>query len=430
MNDATVINISIEIFASILSLFFLICVLISDTMKSRMNRAFVMVLLSNIAVMLSDALSFYSIGKAGPFFAVTNYVGNYCTYLFSYLLIMAFSYYLYIYISSKANVGKAALYAVMIVQGIAIVLSVVALFNQMYFYIDENNVYHRQSLYWLSQMVGMAGMLINAGVIVYYRKYLNRMEGFALACYIVLPVIAIVIQTLVYGLVSVYIASTITIMIIYVGMQAQQAKIILEKEVALSESRIAIMRSQIQPHFLYNVLTSINQLCAVDPRKAQDTVGTFSEYLRGNLDSLSQRNLIPFQKELEHVGQYLELEKLRFNDKLTVEYELCAENFSLPALTLQPLVENAVHHGVMRRREGGKVTIKTGETEQFWCITVVDDGVGFDPSKPKNDGRSHIGIENARERLKVLCGGVLSIESETGTGTRAQISLPKEGQKL
>ena len=133
--------------------------------------------------------------------------------------------------------------------------------------------------------------------------------------------------------------------------------------------------------------------------------------------------------EVEHLKKYLYIEKMRFANKLNIEYDITAENFVLPQLSIQPLVENAVKHGVGMKKKGGTVTISTKETETDYEVIISDDGVGFDTSAPrKEDGRSHIGMENTRLRLKELCGGDVRIESTIGEGTTATVILPKEGQ--
>lgn len=197
----------------------------------------------------------------------------------------------------------------------------------------------------------------------------------------------------------------------------------LEKD--LMESRAAVMVSQIQPHFLYNALVAIKELC--DTGQQQTTslaLEHFAYYLRGNLDSLSDKRLIPFAQEVKHVEDYLYLEKMRFEDRLHIVWELNAMDFELPALTLQPIVANAVRHGITEKRQGGTLTIGSQATNGSIIITVVDDGVGFDPTKPKRDGRTHMGIGNVKNRLAAQCGGQLCIESARGTGTTVQIILP------
>lgn len=157
------------------------------------------------------------------------------------------------------------------------------------------------------------------------------------------------------------------------------------------------MLSQIQPHFIYNTLTAIEYLCNRDGAKqAGKVVRDFSKYLRKNLNSLNHKQPIPFASELEHSKLYLSIEQLQYEERLQVEFDIQAADFSLPALTLQPLVENAVKHGVSKRAKGGKITIRATEDDSHWRVIVMDDGVGFNPAEQKQDGRQHIGIENVR----------------------------------
>ena len=196
-------------------------------------------------------------------------------------------------------------------------------------------------------------------------------------------------------------------------------------ELKLQESQISIMLSQIQPHFLYNTLNSIYQLCETNPMRARSMVNFFAEYLRNNLSTLEDPGLVSFETELAHIKTYLEIEKIRFEDTLEIEYDIKCNDFYLPVLTVQPIVENAVKHGTSKKRGGGKVVISTEEDTKNYIIKVFDTGCGFDPSVPKNDGKSHIGIKNVRQRLSHMCQGSLTIESEINVGTLATIRIPK-----
>ena len=200
-------------------------------------------------------------------------------------------------------------------------------------------------------------------------------------------------------------------------------------ELKLQESQISIMLSQIQPHFLYNTLNSIYQLCETNPMRARSMVNSFSEYLRNNLSSLEESGLISFETELAHVNTYLDIERVRFEDTLEIEYDIKCVDFSLPVLTVQPIVENAVKHGTSKKRGGGTVKISTEEDKDFYVIKVSDTGCGFDIAKPKNDGKRHVGIENVRRRLLNMCQGTLTIESTVGEGTLAVIRIPKGAVK-
>ena len=144
------------------------------------------------------------------------------------------------------------------------------------------------------------------------------------------------------------------------------------------------------------------------------------------MNSLKEQAPVPFESELRHLETYLSLEKMRFGDELNIEYDIEATDFLIPSLTVQPLVENAVKHGVGMKEDGGTVTIATKEFNDRYEVIVSDDGVGFDTAKKPNDGRTHIGMENVRNRLKTMCNAVLNIESTVGKGTVATITIPKE----
>ena len=122
---------------------------------------------------------------------------------------------------------------------------------------------------------------------------------------------------------------------------------------------------------------------------------------------------------------------MRFEDKLNVRYDIPCQSFTLPILTLQPIVENAVRHGVRGNADGrGEVVISTREYADRHEITVTDNGPGFDPEKQKKDpGKSHVGLQNVRERLAQMCGGSLRVESAPGAGTAVTITLPREANK-
>ena len=200
-----------------------------------------------------------------------------------------------------------------------------------------------------------------------------------------------------------------------------------ELKAQLAESRVATMMSQIRPHFIYNTLGSIEQLCELDPPKAGELVHNFSKYLRGNFGELDNPRPISITQEMEHVHHYVSIEKVRFPD-MTFSFEMKSGDFYLPALTVQPIVENAIKHGLMKLTRGGSVAVVSYETDTHYCISVVDDGVGFDTSVSQ-DERKHVGLRNIRERLTTMVGGTLTIESTVGEGTRVLISIPKEEQK-
>ena len=204
--------------------------------------------------------------------------------------------------------------------------------------------------------------------------------------------------------------------------ELEAEKMILDAK--LTESRISTMISQIQPHFIYNTLGTIEQLCITEPKAASKLVRNFSLYLRGNFSELDNAKPITFSQEMNHVKYYTDIEQVRFPD-MTIQYDLRSVEFLLPALSVQPLVENAIKHGLMGLEEGGIVTISAYETEKHYVVEVADDGVGFDMNAGYDETK-HVGIKNIRGRIEAMCGGTLTIESKIGSGTKATIKIPKE----
>lgn len=194
-----------------------------------------------------------------------------------------------------------------------------------------------------------------------------------------------------------------------------------EMQAELEKSKTAVMLSQIQPHFLYNSLGAIRELCRQDPEEARSALSTFITYLRGNMDSIQREHTIHFSKELDHISEYLKLEKLRFGDDLNVVYDIQEKDFYIPSLTIQPLVENAVKHGICSREEGGTVTVHTHREGDLIIVKIQDDGVGFDMDKL--DKIEDIGLKNVRSRLMHIVNGKLEIESRENVGTTATITI-------
>lgn len=194
--------------------------------------------------------------------------------------------------------------------------------------------------------------------------------------------------------------------------------------VKLQEAEVSMMLSQIKPHFLYNALIAIQVLCTKEPETAQDAVMHFAKYLRMNMRSINSSEPIPFSEELEHIRNYVAIEKLRFKDRLTMRYEIEVEDFRVPPLTIQPLVENSIKHGACKQVAGGTVTLHTYRTHEYDCVEIMDNGPGFDPSIiDKKDSQSY-GLKNISFRLKQMHAEI-QIHSGAGMGTNVIVKLPR-----
>ncbi|TVX97574.1 hypothetical protein FPZ49_34955 [Paenibacillus cremeus] len=198
------------------------------------------------------------------------------------------------------------------------------------------------------------------------------------------------------------------------------------------DAEIAFLRSQIKPHFLYNALSSIAALCLEDDaRKAGNLTLDLSKYLRSGFDFKQMDSFTTLENELELVKAYINIEQARFGDRLGVEYDVDASlGIPIPPLILQPLVENAVRHGLMSGPQGGtvKITIKQG-ADNFIRFIIEDNGCGMSERKcneilKPNEAKKGIGLWNINQRFQLLYGTSIRVESAEGQGTKISFELP------
>ncbi len=266
-----------------------------------------------------------------------------------------------------------------------------------------------------------------ATVTIIRSSEITQREKLVLTSFATFPFIAYIFGSLSDNYASIYPAYFLSILLIYIRVFLERSRRVAEQEVTLTKQSTQLMISQIQPHFLYNVLTTISNLCVTDPEEAEETTVLFSQYLRTNLDSLRNQDTVPFATELGHIKTYVTLEKKRFGDILNVEYDIKEQNFKVPSLGLQPIVENSIKHGIRGKNGPGHITISTSKVDKGYKIVIEDDGVGFDVNNPvkTDDGRSHVGMNNVRDRLKQMCNATTTIVSSPGNGCRTEIFIPE-----
>ncbi|MEG0377345.1 MAG: histidine kinase, partial [Eubacterium sp.] len=192
---------------------------------------------------------------------------------------------------------------------------------------------------------------------------------------------------------------------------------------------IALMMSQIQPHFMYNTLQAIQVLCRKDSDTAQKTIVKFSEYLRHNMDFVEMKGLISFKEDFNHIKCYVDIEQIRFQERLRMAYDIQVDDFMIPPLSIQPLVENAIKHGICKKAEGGTVIVRTRKEANRIIIEVMDNGIGFDTAILKETNTKSMGTRNVRFRLEHMVGATLTIKSIPGEGTYQVVSIPQEENK-
>ena len=246
-----------------------------------------------------------------------------------------------------------------------------------------------------------------------------------LVCAILPPVAACCVMIVFPGVGLMGIAWAVALQLNHYFIQIDSMRRIEAAEQRLSRDQALIMTVQMQPHFLFNTLSSIEALCQTDAQAAAESLENLSGYLRGNLDALASEALIPFDDELRHIRQYVALELADPSRQFQFDYELDVRDFKIPALGIQPIVENAVKHGALTHRDGtGRVLLSTEAFGETIRVTVTDNGLRNETLTEAQRESRGIGIESTRKRLAALCGGSLQIIPEE-TGTRAVILIPK-----
>lgn len=413
-NEMSLLNVSLLVFSALVTLFLLIGAITDMNRKSRFMSSFIILLISNILMQLGEAGIWFFAGELENIVLLN--ISAMMSMVFSYVLISAYAHCLTEFLCERKKVSFVPNYIILAICSIYILLSVISLFNGMFFSFDENGCFVNGPMYGLVRAFDLIVIIIGIFWVMCYRKILTLREISFLISFNVLPLLSMTLQRF-WEPTPQYMAVTLSLIVIYVLFHGEITR-------QLADSRISIMLSQIQPHFMHNMLTTIMYMCRTEPEEAEKTVGQFADYLRANMDSLTLKQCIQFETELKHVKTYWSLEEKRFGDKIRAVYDIQENSFMLPSLTIQPIVENAVKHG-MRKGKQLTVTIRTYSDVNNYYVEINDDGRGFDVNAFENDGKSHIGIKNVQQRLKMMCGGELMVNSVPDQGTDAVIKIPK-----
>ena len=207
---------------------------------------------------------------------------------------------------------------------------------------------------------------------------------------------------------------------------AEKQREIAQQQRKIANQRANIMVLQMRPHFIYNTLMSIYSLCNLEPQKARQITLDFTNYLRRNFNAVASDSTIPFATELEHTRAYMAVEQAQYDDKLIVSYDTPYTQFRLPPLTLQPIVENAVKHGIDPEGDPLCISVRTRCTDSGTHIIVEDNGSGVDPS---DGSKPHTALKNIQERLEMMCSGSMTIKPREGGGTVVTITIPDSNEQ-
>ena len=299
----------------------------------------------------------------------------------------------------KTFLGKL----ILILWGASVISIVVGIMTNTFFSVSESNAdlteYFMLPIY---LAVSITGLIVNLIAVIRRRKQLSKISFIVILCYLLVPF-------------------PVTILIMELMMLFDQEEIYLKQKEEIARQKASLYVLQMRPHFIYNTMTSIYYLIDQDKDKAQQVILNFTNYLRKNFTAIANESTVPFSEELEHAQAYLYIEKVRFDGKLFIDFDTPYNEFKIPPLTLQPIVENAVKHGVDPDLEPLHIIVHTRKIKNGVEVIVEDTGPGFNNT---DNNEPHIALNNIRERLKMMCGGKLTVSARTGGGTVVSIFIP------
>lgn len=379
------------------------------------NRYFIVLCSIEGLTLFFDALSWIVDGYKS--LRLWNLVSNYLVFIFGVL--MSYVFFLYIVdIQREKDKYNRIFETILTVVIVADILFVTAsLWTGWAFYINDDGFYTRGP-YYIGSVTYLGITLVLSWISVIRSKLPKRVKA-TLYLYCLLPLIEM--ANIPYSIS--YVAIYICLVLLYTNIYSQRGMEIYRQKNVINEQETQLMISQIQPHFIYNTLNTIYSLCDTDVEVAKDTILNFSKYLRMVLDMDDE--LIPFEREMDHTKTYADIEKQRFSN-ITFKYEIEDTDFEIPSLTVQPLVENSIRHG-LRGIEGAELTVKTYYESGVHVVKVIDNGIGLEAAKAHTETKKkHIGLSNVKSRVELMCGGTFEIVSPPEGGTVATVMIPDE----
>ncbi|MBQ9749225.1 MAG: histidine kinase [Clostridia bacterium] len=412
------VNIALDAFALVVTIIIFVACINEYSNRKIGSKHFLFLQSAVVIALISDMVGWF--GEGRPALSVMTLISNTIASCACHIAIISFMAYLIasLYANSRAARCVLTMFRVMCILSLIIFIG-----NSFWGYaysVNEQGHWHRTEITGRGLVYLFFPILSFFAIILltFFAKSSTKINRAVFFVYTLFPVAGVIIDYVFDGISLTYAGFAVSILVIYTS-------IYLTRQKQLEAQRNALMLSQINPHFVYNTLSTIAAMCDTSPKQAKYLTIDFSQYLRRNIGSLTSEELIPFEQEMEHVACYLKIEKARFRERLNVIYSTQCKNFSVPPLTVQPLVENAIKHGITKKANGGTIKITTFEEDTHYVIEIIDDGVGFDSEITE----MHVGIQNVQNRLAATCRGTVTIKSTLGVGTRVTIEIPKKKGK-
>ena len=321
------------------------------------------------------------------------------------------------------SIKKSLLFrAVLAIWGVYLIVLIIAQFTDAFYYIASDIQFFRGPLFILIPLPMVLMMVLNIVGVIRRRKKLSKRYFTAILVYLLPMTTALLIYLFNYLAIFIIFGMVLCAMMMFTFIISDNFEQYMRQQREIAHQRASVMVLQMRPHFIYNTMMGIYYLCDQDSGKAKQVTLDFTTYLRKNFTAIASEDTIPFQDELEHTRAYLAVEQAQFEDVLFVNFDTPHTMFRVPPLTLQPIVENAVKHGMKSSSEPIHISVVTRQTDNSSEIIVEDDGVGFNPV---DDNEPHIALDNIRQRLELMCKGKLVISEREGGGLSVRVTIPE-----
>lgn len=312
--------------------------------------------------------------------------------------------------------------AVMITLIVYFIVIIIMPFTDIFAYVTDDNRFFRGPLWALGLFPMVVILILNIVGVIKRRKKLSKKYFIGILVYLLPMTAAVTVHLFINVEIFVVFGMALFALIMFGLILSDNMEQYTKQQHEIAHQRANVMVLQMRPHFIYNTMTTIYYLCKQDADKAQQVIMDFTNYLRQNFNAIASEDAVPFTDELKHTQSYLAVEKAQHENTLFVQFDTPVTQFRLPPLTLQPLVENAVKHGMDPNAGPLTVSVRTRQTDAGILITVEDDGKGFDPG---DKTKPHSVLDNIESRLKQKNGGTLTIASKPGK-TTVTIFIPRK----
>ena len=409
-----------------------LCVCQPERERKKMEtKIFTLIAHSVALVLIAEGVGGMVNGVALHQAAVINEITTFISYLLPPIICFFWVWFIIykMFDSDKLIVRKIYLF---VLPAVVATLQMISnpFFHTAYYFAD-GNIFTKGNLFRINEIVCFLYVFVTLCLCLYKSLFDARKKDLFYLLPIIPPVIGYIVQQKINAGFLTWPFATVSLVILHLVMVAQKQDeqfVVIERvknEVITTNE--TVIKNMIQPHFLFNALSTICYLCETKPKEAEKTIQSFATFLRTALNSTVQKDPIPFTQEMELVKSYMVIEKYRF-PFINIEYDIECDAFKIPAVTVQPLVHNAIRFGLCPK-QGGLIKIHSFLKNNNFYVTIIDDGQGFDPLAPLDPSESHNGIKLAKERLASMCNGTLTVQSAKGEGTVVTITIPNIEQK-